>query len=429
MSRRNARLLQLLGIVIALAGLAGYWLTRDVQRTILSEGQAQVLGIEEGTEPLSFVVAGRDFNWVSQASPCVWRNGVCNRASTGEFVYSKRTDTILYVSIIGDQITMVNIPRDVYLPKWQTKINSMYAYQGAEGLMDTVGEIVGLPIDYYAIINMEIFKNIVDAIGGVDIYIPYDMYYHDAAAGLTIDFDEGLTHLDGEAAEKFVRYRNTARSDIDRIDNLKRLAYAVLAKLKQENIRAAGRIPAILGTFFEDVETNATLSVMTDLVPRIAEFEISSVTLPVCCARRVDGQAVLGYHPAEVEEVLAQVFGGEARDLTTPPEATVLITNRSGLSGLGQQVREQLLALGVPEESVLTREGELSPSPTRIETTAAHWQDATYYASLFHVGQQQVDSLPEVDGIPVHLEIILGDNAASYALAPDTSLAQGGDPD
>jgi hypothetical protein len=48
------------GLIVASVGLAGFWLDRDVERSELSEVQRDLLGVEEGTEVLSFVLAGRD---------------------------------------------------------------------------------------------------------------------------------------------------------------------------------------------------------------------------------------------------------------------------------------------------------------------------------------------------------------------------------
>ena len=58
--RARVRLVTLLGLLVAVAGLAGYWLTRDVQRGALSEDQRRLLGIAADEFHASFVVAGRD---------------------------------------------------------------------------------------------------------------------------------------------------------------------------------------------------------------------------------------------------------------------------------------------------------------------------------------------------------------------------------
>ena len=146
--RRRSRLLQLLGLVVASVGLVGFWLDRDVARTELNEFQRELLGVEEGTDVLSFVVAGRDHNFYEGMSTPM-------RAADGSIygwnysgprgIDGDRTDTILYVSIIGDDVTLIAIPRDLYLDAWNRRINSVYAVQGAEGLRRTVEELLGLP--------------------------------------------------------------------------------------------------------------------------------------------------------------------------------------------------------------------------------------------------------------------------------------------
>src|SRR5690606_10721962 len=135
----------------------------------------------------------------------------------------------------GDDLSMVAIPRDLYLTDQGRKINTMYAREGAEGLRREVEAVLGVPIDYYAIVKLDIFQNLVDALGGVTVDVPYRMLYHDSAGGLHIDFQPGPQHLAGEAASKFIRYRNSLRGDIDRIDNVKRLAYAMLARRSEEH--------------------------------------------------------------------------------------------------------------------------------------------------------------------------------------------------
>ena len=393
MTLRRVRLLQLLGILIAVAGLTGYWLNRDIQRTVLDDSARAVLGVEKEEFQASFVVAGRDLDYTQSASPCVWRGGRCERARAGSAVYGSRTDTILYVHMIGNDVYIVGIPRDIFLDDWQTKVNAMYAYQGAEGVKRAVSDLVGLPIDYYAIINIDIFEGLVDAIGGVDVTIPYDMYHYDAAAGLEIDFSAGPRHLNGEDASKFVRYRDTVRGDLDRIDNVKMLAYAMLERVKELNVRAVGALPRLTATFLEDVETNASPALLADLLPRLADLEIHTLTLPTCCDRREgDFGYVLGVDPSAVETLLADTFGGTPREMDTAPEVPLLVTNRSGVPGLARTLSTRLEAMGV-QAPLYTREADFDPTPTRILATGSHWEEADYYASLMHVGQQQVDRI------------------------------------
>lgn len=424
MSLRNARLLQLLGLLVAVVGLSGFWLTRDVEKTELTPEQKQLLGVtpeEEKAFRASFVLAGRDYDYTRAASPCRWVRGVCIRERTGDVVLGNRTDTIIYVNVIGDKITMISIPRDIYLPQWQAKINEMYAYQGAEGLVESVKEILDLPVDYYAIINIDIFKDIVDALGGVEVTIPEPgMYYRDAAAGLEIDFDPGLTRLDGEDAAKYVRFRYTVRGDYDRIDNVKRLAYAMLARIKDLNVRAALKAPELIDATFRNIETNASPALVRSLLPHLSQLKIEAATLPTY---EIEGANRLATRPSEVEQFLAETFGGEARVFSEPPKMTLLITNRSGEEGLAERYQARLSAMGVPEAQIMTREASSDPSPTRILTTTQNWQDADYYANLLQTSKQQIDRFAEIEGRAIDLELVLGEDAARSSLAQSAAVA------
>src|SRR5690554_159956 len=255
--RARARLVTLLGVLVALAGLVGYWLTRDVQRASLSEDQRRLLGLEDDDFHASFVVAGRDIAisydrsepvYGQDGSIIAWRP-VNLRTST----LGTNTDTILYVNVQNDDITVIAIPRDTFLPDLDHRMNSVYARRGAEGLRSRVEAILGVPVDYYAIVSLDIFQNLVDALGGVTVDVPYRMFHRDNAGGLLIDFQPGPQHMDGVDASLFIRYRNTLRGDIDRIDNVKRLAYAMLQRLKEMNVRAVTLAPSLVETFLDDV--------------------------------------------------------------------------------------------------------------------------------------------------------------------------------
>lgn len=407
----QVRLLQLLGLCLALVGLIGFWLNRDVQRVELSTEQKELINLSPNTFHASFVIAGRDYDHIQEASPCQWRAGVCYRERTGKFVYAKRTDTILYVQIIGNKVTMINLPRDLYLPQWETKINAMYFYQGAEGLKRTVEEIVGVPIDYYAIINIDIFKDLVDALGGVEVTIPQygnlnGMHYRDAAAGLEINFDPGPRLLDGEDAAKFVRFRSTPRGDLDRIDNLKTLAISMLKRLRELHVAAAVKMPALVDALFKNLETNATPALLKELLPYITKLELQPATLPYYTLEGRPNDLLVDVE--DVARFMAQTFGGVSKEFVLMPEIRLLITNRSDIEGLAESYRERLVAMGFPEASILTQDDVLDLSPTRLLTTFRHWQDADYFMSLFQVGKVQVDHL-STGGID--LELILGRDA------------------
>src|SRR5690554_5775570 len=151
----SSRALQVLGVLVAVAGLAGFWWPREPERTPRTVSQESLVNPRGEDFQASFVVAGRDYDHTSVASSCRWVAGECIRDRTGTFVPGNRTDTILYVSIVGDSINVVAVPRDIYLRDWQTKINAMFHYRQSEGLREAVAEILGVPVDYYAVIDVD----------------------------------------------------------------------------------------------------------------------------------------------------------------------------------------------------------------------------------------------------------------------------------
>ncbi len=90
----------------------------------------------------------------------------------------------------------------------------------------------GIPVDYYAQVNLNGFRGIVNALGGVEMYVPDDMYYKDPYQDLYINIKKGQQVLDGETAEGFVRFRaGYARADLARLDAQKLFMSAFLKKL------------------------------------------------------------------------------------------------------------------------------------------------------------------------------------------------------
>ena len=424
---RNARALQLLGLLLAVAGLSGFWLEQDVSRAQLTPVQRELLGIDEDDFHASFVVAGRDIFYSGEgtATPVYGRGGhiVAWNYSGVKTTAGTQTDTIMYVSIVNDEVTMIAIPRDLFIDEGTRKINGAFYREGADGLARRVESILGLPIDYYAIIDIDIFQNMVDQLGGVEVVVPERMYYRDNAANLTIDLQPGLQVLDGKQASDFIRYRQFRRGDIQRLDNVKSLAYAMLDRVRSLNVRAVTVLPGLADTFFEDVQTNASPALVRQVLPRVPGLTIQSATLPTVEVERQGAQG-LEVDEAQVDAFLASTFGGTPRAFAGAPEANLLITNRSGIEGLEEWYRSRLMGYGVPEERIQVRSAPVDPSPTRLLATIPHWQDADWYASLLHTGKQQIDQLSPYQRSQVDLELVLGDDAMVGSGTLDMALAE-----
>jgi LCP family protein required for cell wall assembly len=144
--------------------------------------------------------------------------GVDNREGSGG---TMNTDVLMFGSLNMDTklSTLVSIPRDVQLKPAELesrKINYYYAHYYAEDKDTAISntksffsDLLDLPLDYMIVIDFEGLREIVDALGGLDIDVDMDMRYVDTADGTNINLKKGLQHLSGKQALDFVRYRKS----------------------------------------------------------------------------------------------------------------------------------------------------------------------------------------------------------------------------
>ena len=172
----------------------------------------------------------------------------------------KRTDAMIVASFDPAQgkISMLSLPRDtmVILPghTQYEKINSAYTFGGVTMAKQTVANLLRIPIHYYALANWQGFIEIINLIGGVDLYVDKDMHYEDPYANLKIDIKHGYQHLDGEKSGQYVRFRSDELGDIGRVQRQQKFLKALgLQMFSIENIT---KIPKILATAKEYIETD-----------------------------------------------------------------------------------------------------------------------------------------------------------------------------
>lgn len=141
--------------------------------------------------------------------------------------FNHETAKIDILSIPRD--TQVKIPDEIYETikarrsdvSQIVKINEVPAYveDRNETSVAVLEKSLGVDIDYYVKIDLSLFRFIVDEIGDVEVEIPFDMDYEDAAQGLYIHLEEGVQLINGVKAEWLIRYRSGyATGDIGRIE-------------------------------------------------------------------------------------------------------------------------------------------------------------------------------------------------------------------
>ncbi|MFM2428971.1 MAG: hypothetical protein RLZZ511_184 [Cyanobacteriota bacterium] len=185
-------------------------------------------------------------------------------------MFSGRSDTMLLLRIdpTENRVTMLSIPRDtqVEVPGiGLTKINQANASGGPLLARESVaGALNGVEIDRYVRVSTEAFRELVNHLGGVRLYVPKDMQYEDKTQKLNIDLKAGWQHLSGEQAEQFARFRNDDFGDIGRVQRQQALLKAMREQVG--NPLTIARIPSIIKAMEQYIDTNLTFEEMMALI-------------------------------------------------------------------------------------------------------------------------------------------------------------------
>ena len=178
-----------------------------------------------------------------------------------------RSDTLFVVMFDTNKkaASLLSVPRDTRVRikghGWD-KINHVYAYGGCELTQKTTEELLGIKINNYVMVDFKGFVGLVDAIGGVDINVEKDMYYHDTWDGFKIDLKKGMQHMDGKTAIQYVRYRDE-EGDIGRIRRQQHFIMAVYDRITSANMLL--HIPGLAKQLTNMVKTDLPLTDMVDL--------------------------------------------------------------------------------------------------------------------------------------------------------------------
>lgn len=170
------------------------------------------------------------------------------------------TDTIMVVSYdtVNQDISIMSIPRDTMINEsWDLKkINSVYSRTGGsvDALANRVRKLIGFKTDFYVKVDLSMFVQLVDLVGGVEFDVPQDMKYSDPYQDLYIDLKAGVQTLDGEHAMQLVRFRRYAQGDIKRVEVQQAFMKALIKECLSFN--NWGKVKAYIELALENVQTD-----------------------------------------------------------------------------------------------------------------------------------------------------------------------------
>ncbi|GAX42555.1 cell envelope-related transcriptional attenuator [Tolypothrix sp. NIES-4075] len=166
------------------------------------------------------------------------------------------------------KLVMLSVPRDTrteiegYGIK---KINSANTHGGPALTAKTVSNLLdGVGIDRYIRINVLGVGKLIDALGGVTVYVPKDMKYQDDSQHLYINLKAGKQHLNGDQALQLLRYRHDENGDIGRIQRQQMVMRALMDQ--SLNPTTLAQLPKILDVVKEHIDTNLSVEELLALV-------------------------------------------------------------------------------------------------------------------------------------------------------------------
>jgi len=235
------------------------------------------------------------------------------------------TDTLMLGSYDLDakHVDVISIPRDTYYPREgansaaERKINSIYHVDKAVGTATAVSEtLMGMPINYYVVVDYDVVRKVVDSMGGVPMNITFHMHYNDPYDDppLKIDIPEGYQVLDGDTAVEFLRFRKGSggyagypEGDIGRI------------KAQQEFVKSAFRqalgfsLPKVVKTTLNNVDSDLPLGMATKLAASAVGLDgedMQAVMIPGESGTK-DGLSYWFADEEAIEELLTQIYNIE----------------------------------------------------------------------------------------------------------------------
>lgn len=194
---------------------------------------------------------------------------------------NKLADVIMVMNydITGKKVNILQIPRDTYIadeyPTGRTnKINAVTNQSekkggGITGLAKVVNETFNLPIDHYVTITMDSFRDIVDALGGVEVNSPTGFTTVDG-----VRIKKGVQVMDGKTAEAFVRERKNNGGDFGRQRSQRIFLSALMDRLLDASV---GELTKVIPSLLGKVTTDLTVVEMLDLAKQAQGLEKSNI--------------------------------------------------------------------------------------------------------------------------------------------------------
>ena len=314
----------------------------------------------DGASRVTILMMGLDFrDWESGETP--------------------RTDTMILLTLdpLSKTAGMLSIPRDLWvnIPGFDHgKINTAYylgeIYNlpgGGPGLaVETVEQVIGVPINYYAQIDFYAFIDFIDELGGLDMHIREPITVDPIGPGNTVTLQPGVQVLDGATALAYARARYTDGGDFDRSRRQQEVIMALRDDIVNFNMLPTliTKAPTLYNELSEGIRTNLNLQQVVQLALFASQIDPSDIKQGVIGQDEVmfgtspDGLSIVIPIYDEIRLVRDEIFStggpvspaavsGDPATLRQDEQAKISIQNGTSSSGLATQTSEYLRSQGL----------------------------------------------------------------------------------
>lgn len=364
--RSGSRRALTIGVLLAIFALAGVGIASYFKR--LSPVALTGYFIPKpqtyfGKDRIAVLLLGLDYNYDNKDQ---------------EYSSGARSDTIIAVGLNfptdahpKPSINVLSVLRDtdVTLPNGhEDKINAAYSDGGPKFSEKAVSQFLGIPgFDRYVTLRVDATKQLIDAIGGIDIVPDETMNYDDSWGHLHIHFIGGKKyHMNGEQAVSYGRFRHDECGDPCRVKRQQQVIRTVIAKLRNDRLNDLLHIRELIGVMSRNVTTDLRPDEELSLATAFANLDLHDVKTDqvpfvgdkslACC-----GDVLIADDAAKtrlvrklfLNPIIPPAPADRAAIAAVPPSSiSVAVLNGSGTPGLGRRLAETLRAKGFTVASV-----------------------------------------------------------------------------
>ncbi|HEX2865051.1 MAG TPA: LCP family protein [Deinococcales bacterium] len=309
------------------------------------------------------------------------------------------TDTMILAQLNPKQkaIKLLSLPRDTqvdYGGGSVGKLNEALQRGGPEGFIQTVQALTGVKPDAYLLVSLNATRHLVDALGGIRVYVPEDMNYDDTAGNLHIHLKQGWQTLNGETAEQYLRFRHDARGDdISRVGRQQAFFRAVMDEVRKPATLL--KLPAIARVIAEDTRTNVDRSQAGALLGfMLTRPRTDTLLLPGDFGYQW-GVSYWISDPARIRQIV------QANMTDAPPPAprdaktlSIAVVNVTTTNGLAAAARAKLVAAGFQNVTIFDAP---AGDPTRtVVLSPVSLDEGRQVSAALGVGEARISG----EGVP-----------------------------